>query len=97
MNYVRDRYCLRILRMQIRAVKPDWEFGASAALSLPKKSSTPVWSLSADDTLDEDIPIIKPVGGATWKLDADDDDLIEDDALLEKEDLAKPDKGRAVE
>jgi hypothetical protein len=37
-------------RVQIRAVKPNWEFGASAALSLPKSkpvSAAPVWSLSA--------------------------------------------------
>jgi hypothetical protein len=40
--------------------------------------------------------VAKPAAvGSTWKLDADDDDndLIEDDALLEKEDLAKPDAG----
>jgi len=86
-----------IATFEIRSVKPNWEFGASAALSLPKSSkpvsAAPVWSLSADDTIDETVPVAKPVSaGSTWKLDADDGDLIEDDALLEKEDLAKPDK-----
>jgi hypothetical protein len=87
----------QVATYEIRAVKPNWEFGASAALSLPKSkpvSAAPVWSLSADDTIDESIPVAKPAAvGSTWKLDADDDDndLIEDDALLEKEDLAKPD------
>jgi hypothetical protein len=52
-------------------------------------------SRPTDDTIDESIPVAKPVSvGSTWKLDADDGDLIEDDALLEKEDLTKPDKGK---
>ena len=40
-----------LLHVKIRSVKPNWEFGASAALSLPKSSkpvsAAPVWSLSA--------------------------------------------------
>jgi hypothetical protein len=42
---------LLLLHVKIRSVKPNWEFGASAALSLPKSSkpvsAAPVWSLSA--------------------------------------------------
>lgn len=34
--------------------------------------------------------------GTTWKLDSDDADLIEDEALLEKEDLVKPTKGACI-
>jgi len=83
---------------QIYSAKPDWEIGAAASLSLPKSktaSGGPVWSLSSDDTVDSDLPTIKPSAGSgmVWKLDGGDGDLIEDDALLEKEDLARPEKG----
>jgi len=82
----------RVATFEIRSSKPNWEFGASASLSFAKQAA-PVWALSGDDMIDDDIPIVKSTPGSTWKLDADDAELIDDeDALLEKEDLAKPDK-----
>lgn len=85
-----------IATVEIKASKPNWEIGAAAALSLPTtapNASANVWSLSTDDTIDEDIPAIKPATvGTAWRIDADDGELIEDESLLEKEDLAKPDK-----
>ncbi|GFT34589.1 anamorsin homolog [Nephila pilipes] len=65
--------------IEIRASKPNFEVGASVALSQATVASKPdpnaakIWMLSPDDTLDENV------------------ELINEDDLLDEEDLKKPD------
>jgi len=88
------------------ASKPAWEIGAKATLSFvnrggtqplkKQKQETTVWTLSTDDTVDEDINVgvITPKELASvWKISADDDDddeLENEDALLAVEDFVRP-------
>jgi len=97
---------VKVATYEVVASKPQWEIGAKASLSFglkrvppvkrQKQDETPakaVWSLSADDTVDTDIPVIaSSKSSSVWKISADDDDqdLEDENALIGAEDLVRP-------